>query len=52
MPEPHGVNMGQGNLASRRWDAEYGSGRYANEEPVNFVKTIMSALEVSGRSLR
>ncbi len=52
MPEPHGVNMGQGNLASRRWDAEYGGGRYANEEPVNFVKTIMSALEVSGRSLR
>ena len=44
--------MGKGDLVSKRWDAEYESGRYANEEPVNFVKTIVSMLEGSGRSLR
>ena len=39
-------------MVSERWDAEYESGRYANEEPVRFVKTIVSMLEGSGRSLR
>ena len=29
--------MGKGDLVSERWDAEYESGRYANEEPVRFV---------------
>ena len=29
------------NLASRRWDAEYGRGRYAGEPPIKFAETVL-----------
>ncbi|HLF54476.1 MAG TPA: methyltransferase domain-containing protein [Candidatus Nanoarchaeia archaeon] len=32
-------------LLSQRWDAEYETGKYAHEPPVNFVNTILSTLE-------
>lgn len=36
--------MERANLASRRWDAEYGRGRYAGEPPIKFAETILGAV--------
>ncbi len=43
--------MKQCDLISKRWDAEYASGKYANEKPVKFVQNIISTLKKSRDSI-